>query len=486
MLTSSALSLARRIRSRELSSTEVVAAYIEAIRRLNPAINAVVHDRFDQALREAAMADALLSKSRGEELPPLLGVPCTIKEAFALEGMPNTSGLVSRKGLRAASDATAVARLRRAGAIPMGVTNVSELCMYMESDNLVYGRTNNPYDASRIAGGSSGGEGAIIGAGASPFGLGSDIGGSIRMPAFFNGVFGHKPTGGMVPGSGQFPMAHGAARRILTTGPLARSAEDLWPLLRILAGPDDIDTGCIPFPLPASPDVDFRRLRVLVVRGNGVVAVSDELLGAQERCADALARKGARVSTVSFPALRHSFEIWASLLSAAGGPSFASMMGGGTAISPGRELARWMARRSRHTFPAIGLALLEQVPALLPSHAARFLDLAARLRSEIVEAIGSHGVLLYPPYATTAPKHYVSLIPPFRWVYTAIFNALELPATQVPLGLDRAGLPLGVQVASVHGADAVTVGVACELERAFGGWVPPARQRQRGLAHQPS
>lgn len=481
MLTSSASSLARRIRSRELSSTEVVSAHIKAIRRLNPGINAVVHDRFDQALREAAAADERIDKGPEEDLPPLLGVPCTIKEAFALEGMPNTSGLVSRKGLRATGDATAVARLRRAGAIPMGVTNVSELCMYMESDNLVYGRTNNPYDPSRIAGGSSGGEGAIIGAGASPFGLGSDIGGSIRMPAFFNGVFGHKPTGGLVPGSGQFPMAHGAARRILTTGPLARSAEDLLPLLRILAGPDDIDTGCIPLALPSSPTVDFRRLRVLVVRGNDVVPVSDDLTGAQERCADALARRGARVSTRSFPALRHSFEIWAALLSAAGGPSFASMMGGGKPIPAWRELGRWLTRRSPHTLPAIGLALLEKLPPLLPSQAAKFLALAAKLRSEIVDAIGDHGVLLYPPYATTAPRHYVSLIPPFRWVYTAIFNALELPATQVPLGLDRAGLPLGVQVVSVHGGDALTIGVACELERVFGGWVPPARHRLHGI-----
>lgn len=481
MLTSSASSLARRIRSRKLSSAEAVCAHIEAIRRLNPALNAVVEDRFELAMREAAAADERVAREPAEALPPLLGVPCTIKEAFALEGMPNTSGLVSRKGLRAAHDATAVARLRRAGAIPMGVTNVSELCMYMESDNRVYGRTNNPYDLARIAGGSSGGEGAIIGAGASPFGLGSDIGGSIRMPSFFNGVFGHKPTGGLVPGSGQFPFAHGAARRILTTGPMARSAEDLLPLLRILAGPDDLDTGCLPFPLPRSCDVELRQLRVLVVRGNGVVPVSNELLDAQERCADALARRGARVSTATFPALRHSFEIWASLLSAAGGPSFASMMGGGTAISAWREIARWLAGRSHHTFPAIGLALLEQLPHLVPSHATRFLDEAARLRSEMVEAIGPHGVLLYPPYASTAPKHYVSLIPPFRWVYTAIFNALELPVTQVPLGLDRAGLPLGVQVASVHGADALTIGVACELERVFGGWVPPSPHRLHGI-----
>jgi fatty acid amide hydrolase 2 len=138
-------------------------------------------------------------------LPPLHGVPCTIKECFALVGHAADVGLPARVGLRPSADAPAVTRLRDAGAIPVGVTNVSELCMWMESFNRVYGRTNNPYDPSRIVGGSSGGEGAIVGSGASLFGLGSDVGGSIRMPAFFNGVFGHKCSAGLIPNSGQYP-----------------------------------------------------------------------------------------------------------------------------------------------------------------------------------------------------------------------------------------------------------------------------------------
>src|SRR5699024_2538512 len=138
------------------------------------------------------------------------------------EGMPNTAGVVSRVGLRATEDATSVARYRQAGAIPIGVTNTSEACMWMESNNKVYGRSNNPYDITRIVGGSSGGEGAIIGAGVVPFGLGSDVGGSIRMPAFFNGVFGHKASSGLIPNSGQFPPIEGEGLRYLSTGPLAR------------------------------------------------------------------------------------------------------------------------------------------------------------------------------------------------------------------------------------------------------------------------
>ena len=472
LLTLSATRLARMIRTREVSSREVVDAHIRRLEEVNPRINAVVAFRFDQARREAREADDRVVREDASSLPPLHGVPCTIKEAFPLEGMPNTSGLVSRTGLKATADAPAVSRLRKAGAIPLGVTNVSELCMWMESHNKVYGRTSNPYDHRRIAGGSSGGEGAIIGAGGSPFGLGSDVGGSIRMPAFFNGVFGHKPTGGLVPTTGQFPTAHNEARRYVTTGPLCRRAEDLFPLLRVLAGPDGHDP-CVDFPVLDPATAPVHRLTVLDVTGNGRVPVSDDLQEAQRRAGDALASAGARVRRVRIPRLEHSFEIWASMLAAAGGPSFAEWMGGGRAIRPGRELLRWAAGRSAHTFPAIGLALLEQVPKLIPTGAGRLVEEGHALRRELVERIGPQGVMLFPSYPSTAPLHGQPLLSPFSWVYTAVLNVMEVPSTQVPLGLDRQGLPLGVQVVAIHGNDHLCISVANELERAFGGWVPP-------------
>ena len=181
MLSASATELAAMVRDGKVSSRELVDAHIMQIERVNPTLNAVVAKRYEQARAEADQADAMRGKIAKSELPPFHGVPCTIKECFALEGMPNASGLVRRRGVIAYDDATTVARLRRAGAIPLGVTNTSELCLWMESNNYVYGRTNNPYDPTRTVGGSSGGEGAIVAAGASPFGLGSDIGGSIRM-----------------------------------------------------------------------------------------------------------------------------------------------------------------------------------------------------------------------------------------------------------------------------------------------------------------
>jgi fatty acid amide hydrolase 2 len=474
LLSLSGCELARLIRARALSSREVVEAHIARIAAVNPALNALVADRFSAARAEADLADALLARSSREELPPFLGVPCTVKEAIAVAGMPYTSGLVARRGRVAERDATGVARLRAAGAIPLGVTNISELCMWMESNNNVYGRARNPYDQRRIVGGSSGGEAAIVAACGAPFGFGADVGGSIRMPAFFNGVFGHKPTGGLVPVSGHFPMAHGEARRILTAGPLARRAEDLWPLLAVLAGPDGEDAGCVELPLGDPARVRIEELTVLDVADNGAIAVAPELRAAQARAAAALAALGARVESARLEGLRRSFAIWSARMAAAGGPSFGELLGEGRRISVLRHLLRWPFGRTPHTLPALGLAALEKLPALVPRLARRYLDEARVLADEVARLLGPRSVILYPPYPRPAPRHNRPLLAPLAWVYTAIWNALELPATQVPLGLDARGLPLGVQVVGGRGQDHVTIAVAVALERALGGWVPPA------------
>lgn len=474
LLTASATELARGIRAGEVSARAVVAAHIEHIERVDGSLNAVVEERFEAALKEADAADAALAAGAGD-LPPLHGVPCTIKESFAVPGMRQTSGLISRRDFIPTEEATAVTRLRRAGAIALATTNVSELCMWMETSNKLYGRTNNPYDPRHIVGGSSGGEGAIVGAGASPFGLGADIGGSIRMPAFFNGVFGHKPTGGVVPGSGQFPLAENDALRFLCTGPIARRAEDLMPLLRILAGPDGIDAGCREVTLGEPDGVAIAGLDVLDVRGNGFRRVSADLQDAQARAAGALGAGGANLKRARVETLKRSLDIWASMMADAADTTFAELLGDGTRISGGRELVRWAARRSQHTLPAIGLALLESGAALMPGRTQRFVAKGKELAAELEELIGPNGVMLYPSYTAPAPRHHVPLFPPFNWVYTAIFNVAELPVTQVPLGLNEAGLPVGVQVVSVRDNDHVTIAVARYLEKVFGGWVPPRR-----------
>lgn len=453
----------------EVTARRLVDAHIARIEAVNPRLNAVVVARFDAARAEADTADARRAAAApGEALPPLLGVPCTLKENFAFAGLPQTSGLVSRARRIAEADAPTVARLKAAGAIPLCTTNVPELCMWMETHNRLYGRTNNPYDPRRIVGGSSGGEGAIIGAGGAPFGLGADVGGSIRFPAFFNGVFGHKPTPGIVPNTGQMPEPKGAMNRNCVTGPLSRRASDLWPLLRILAGADGVDPECHG-QLPGDPaEVDLASLPVLSIVDDGRHRVSGDIRQAQACAAEWLGAQGAGLRHLQLASMRHAFEIWSTLMQAADPEAFAAQLGEGRPIGIGRELMKWAVRRSPHTLPALALAGAEKLP--MPRK--RYLRMAESLRAELLEAIGD-GVLLYPPYSTPAPRHNVPMLRVFHFAYCGLFNVLGFPSTAVPLGLNARGVPVGTQVIAAPGRDHVSVAVAEALERRFGGWVPP-------------
>ncbi|MCB9592685.1 MAG: amidase [Sandaracinaceae bacterium] len=480
-LLKSGIELAGLIKRGDTTSEKVVRRHIDRLREVNPVLNAVVRARVREALQEAKAADARLRDEGPDGLPPFHGVPCTIKESFQLEGMPQSAGLVSRRGQRSTEDAVTVRRMRQAGAIPIGVTNVSELLMWVESDNRVYGRSNNPYDPGRIVGGSSGGEGAAVGAAISPFGLGADIGGSIRGPAFFNGVFGHKPSAGLVPNTGQWPIAEGEALRYLSTGPLARRAEDLWPLLTTLAGPDGEDEACEARELGDPATVDVASLRVLNVADNGTTWVHRDLRRAQADAAAALTSRGADVEARAYPQLQRSLHYWGAGLSAAGGTPFGVLMGDGRRKPVLPELGRWLLRRSPHTFPAIGLAALERIPEMLPHRTSGLLHELDDLRQRLTDDLGDDGVMLFPSYSRPAPRHHGPLLRPFDFVYTAVINVLGFPATQVPLGLNAKGLPLGCQVVAAHGNDHLTIAVALELERAVGGWVPPRPRGRFGL-----
>ncbi|KAM9398815.1 fatty-acid amide hydrolase 2-A-like isoform 5-T6 [Salvelinus alpinus] len=386
-----AMRLARMIRRREVTSVEVVQTYIDRIQEINPLINAMVKDRFSLALQEAAQVDKLIEEETGgedvlEDRLPLLGVPFTVKEAFSLQGMPNSTGLVSRRGVISATDAPPVALLKRAGAIPLGVTNCSELCMWLESHNHLYGITNNPYDLERIPGGSSGGEGSILGGGGSVIGVGSDVGGSIRIPAFFNGIFGHKPTSGVVSNVGQFPPASGQQPGFLCTGPMCRYAQDLLPMLRVMGGAN-ADR------LSLSSEVDLKRLRFFSVPHDGgsplvspvdqqlvlaqrrvreggegdrrvplVSPVDQQLVLAQRRVVQRLeADLGVKVQQLKIPQLKYSFQIWSAMMGAPGKDgkqptSFAELMSDhGKKVWPLWEIAKWTVGLSKHTVAALVL-----------------------------------------------------------------------------------------------------------------------------------
>ncbi|KAM9128010.1 fatty-acid amide hydrolase 2 isoform 1-T1 [Pangshura tecta] len=484
LLLLSAGQLARRIRRREVKCTDVVQAYIKRIEEINPLVNAVVKVRFDAALQEAHHVDKLLSEGHEDEDSlqekfPFLGVPFTIKEAFALHGMPNTSGLVSRRNLISTSDALVVSRLKQAGAIPLGVTNCSELCMWYESSNNVYGRTNNPYDLQRIVGGSSGGEGCVLGAACSIIGVGSDIGGSIRMPAFFNGVFGHKPTTGVVPNEGQFPDALGVRTEFLCTGPMCRYAEDLEPMLRVMAGPGVRK-------LKLDEKVSLEKVKFYCMEHDGgsvfVSPVDREILQAQRKVVEHLETQcGVQVQYVTIHKMKYAFQIWSAMMSSRDSDGqkaqlFTDLLGDhGKPVWPLWELMKWFLGMSLHTIPAIALALTEKLMKLNPGGNAKLVSMGHSLRTEMMNLLGTDGMLLYPSHPIVAPKHYFPLGMPFNFAYTAVFNVLGLPVTQCPLGLSSEGLPLGIQVVAGPHNDHLTLAMARYLEKAFGGWVCPGK-----------
>ncbi|KAM9398811.1 fatty-acid amide hydrolase 2-A-like isoform 1-T1 [Salvelinus alpinus] len=506
-----AMRLARMIRRREVTSVEVVQTYIDRIQEINPLINAMVKDRFSLALQEAAQVDKLIEEETGgedvlEDRLPLLGVPFTVKEAFSLQGMPNSTGLVSRRGVISATDAPPVALLKRAGAIPLGVTNCSELCMWLESHNHLYGITNNPYDLERIPGGSSGGEGSILGGGGSVIGVGSDVGGSIRIPAFFNGIFGHKPTSGVVSNVGQFPPASGQQPGFLCTGPMCRYAQDLLPMLRVMGGAN-ADR------LSLSSEVDLKRLRFFSVPHDGgsplvspvdqqlvlaqrrvreggegdrrvplVSPVDQQLVLAQRRVVQRLeADLGVKVQQLKIPQLKYSFQIWSAMMGAPGKDgkqptSFAELMSDhGKKVWPLWEIAKWTVGLSKHTVAALelpsGLVLVEMFQRAQPTQF--ILQQKESLQKDLEELLGTDGVLLYPSHPHLAPKHHHPLFTPFNFSYTGIFNILGLPVTQCPLGLSEEGLPLGLQLVVGKQQDRLSLATAVFLEKTFGGWRDP-------------
>ena len=460
-LRASAAELAEAIATGRTTSREVVEAHIEQLQRAQRRTNAVVADRFERARAQADEADARVRA--GGALKPLHGVPCTIKECFALEGMPQTAGLVSRKDFRAGTNAPAVQRLIDAGAIPLAVTNTSELCMWWgASDNKLYGRSSSAYSRHRSSGGSSGGEGAAVGSGGSPFGLGSDIGGSIRIPAFFNGVFGHKPSPGLVPNDGQFPIATGGAARLLASGPIARRAEDLMPLVRILSGRED---------LPGPETVALDGLRVLGVESSSAVPVRADVRHAVRRAAAHMASAGAVVEEKRFGKLARSFELLMAGLST-DEAMFRELLGDGQARRARELWPEFLRGRSPHMFPSILIATLEKGRPLTERRTKSLVRMGEHLAEEMGEAIGD-GVLLYPTHPTVVPVHHRSLLRPWGCAYVGAFNVMGFPVTQVPMGLTSRGLPTGLQVAARPGNDHVAIAVALELERRFGGWLPP-------------
>ena len=459
--------LAEAIRRRQLSPLELTEAHIARMEAVNPHINALAARRFERALAEARQA----TENPPEKLPPLHGIPFTVKEFYQAEGLPWSGGVRRFKDRLATRDSTVVARMRKAGGILLGSSNAPEGGLWMETYNDVYGRTSNPWDSRRTCGGSSGGEGALVGSGASPVGLGSDIGGSIRIPAAFCGAFGHKPTPGRVPGTGHFPDNPGEVGKYLGFGPIGRSARDLALVLDVIAGPDGQDPFSTEMERIGEGRKDLKGLRVIALESNGRMRVDPEVRQAVRRAELALRNRGATIVEKEFPRLKKGGDIWSAALAGASGEPYEHHLTGGEKMQILRNFARLPRGNADHSFAALVLVGLERLLKIVPIFDVPALIAEGEaLQAELEEALGPDGVLLYPPYSGTAPRHRAAWLKPFDAECTSIFNILQLPVTVVPMGLDRQGLPLSVQVVGQRRNDALTLKVAEALEEDLSGF----------------
>jgi len=437
--------------ARQVSALDLADEAIARIEARDGAINAVVVRDFDRAREAARQADAALA--RGERRP-LLGLPMTVKESHDVAGLPTTWGFEWAKGYVAPADAVGVGRLKAAGAVILGKTNIPVGLGDWQSVNPIYGRTQNPYDLTRSPGGSSGGGAAALAAGMVPLEYGSDIGGSIRVPAAFCGVYGHKPSMDLIPGRGHAPAgAVGAPPPLAVVGPLARTAADLTLALDVLAGPDVALAKAYRLDLPAARHASLADFRVLVLAGHPSAALDSEIRLALEGLAASLERLGAKVQRTN-PALPDL---------AAQQEAYVALLGVALALrapeKPKTTAAEWV--------------------AMLDTQLAARRQWAALFETVDVVVAPAFGQVAFPHTADDQTQRMLeidgqptSYFAQLAWPGLATFP--DLPATAAPIGRTKAGLPIGVQIIGAFLEDRTTLAFAELLEREFGGFRAPA------------
>lgn len=426
----SATTLARRIRERELCSEEVVQAHLRRIEIVNPRLNAVVQLAGEQALENARMADAALA--HGQPIGALHGVPFTVKDWIDAAGLPCTGGDLAFSTRVPAEDATVVARMRQAGAILLGKTNVM-------IENPVYGRTNNPYNLAYSTTGSSSGEAALIAAGGSPLGLGSDSGGSIRQPAHACGIAGLKPTTGRIPLTGHFPFIGAMNDPRTTIGPMARFVEDLALVLPILSGMDWKDASVIPMPLADWRAVDVPTLRVAFYTHHAEAEPTPETAETCRQTAHILASLGARVEEALPPRIEEASHIT-------------------------RQYWQRPESASADEWVATG------EPRLSSLGVEQHLFDWDRFRRSLIHFMEQYDVILTPTAERPATAHNADA----GWIpYTLPYSLTGWPCVVVRAGTAPEGLPIGVQIVARPWRDDVALAVAQVIERSLGGWQPP-------------
>ncbi len=456
-----------QLRSSASTIAELAEAHIAQIERLNPQLNAFADFDAHRVRIEARRLDTI-KVSRGL----LHGLPVTVKSSIATAGLKCEIGSLLNKGDVPREDAVVVARLRAAGALILGTTNCPEFLMAYETENLLHGRTANPWDLERTPGGSSGGESAAIAAGMSAAGLGSDSGGSVRVPAHFTGICSLKPTPGRVPGAGHLPPCVGPFSVLGAIGPMARTIEDVTLLFRTLSGQDPHDPASPPVALRTHTLDDLRAHTIGVFEDDGLVPVTPETRAAVQSAAQALREAGFRVEPFRPSTLESLRKLWWKFFVQCGAMFYTP------AIASKRE------RLSPIFNEFLGIA--ESVPTLTATellNAWAELDL---LRAKTLEKISSHPVLLCPVASIPAWRHgerawtidnqpvaYLDAVRHAQW-----FNVLAAPAAVVPVDRSSQGLPIGVQIVARPFEDEIALGIAAIVDAAFG-YQPPPLARSR-------
>jgi Asp-tRNA(Asn)/Glu-tRNA(Gln) amidotransferase A subunit family amidase len=454
----------RLFREKQLSPVELVSAHLDRIQNLQPKLNAFVHLDAESALARARGAESSLS--RGEPAKPLTGIPLTIKSCIDVAGWPCPAGSLFRKDYVPAADAALVARLESAGAILLGNTNTPEFLMAYETDNLLNGKTSNPWNLDYSAGGSSGGEAAAIASGCSMGGVGSDGGGSIRTPAHFSGICGLKPTPGRVPATGHFPPATGAFSWLGVVGPMARTVADLRALFKVMAGPDPGEALSTPFSPSQISAKDLSGVRIGILEIPELGRATSETLFTIRRAVQHLCDLDYRVEPVSLKHLDRALELWWFFF----GPVIADgirqeVRGNEDSLSP--MLKDYLAVTAAE--PAVSLQSFQNACAERDNLRANLLrqlrDIPILLSPVSTAPAFLHGAGSYRP---GDPHNYRDTMRFCQWLNLAGFLGLSLP-----FGRSPEGLPINIQLIARPYEEELLLAVAESLEQARGPWQPP-------------
>ena len=453
----SAARLARSLRTREISSREIVDACLARIEQVNPEVNAVVQLVAERARSEADELDR--DAAQGRFRGPLHGVPITIKDSLDTEGVVTTGGTLGRRDYVPSRDAPVVARLRAAGAVLLGKTNTPELTLSGETNNLIYGRSCNPYDLQRSPGGSSGGSAAIIACAGSALELGSDTGGSIREPAHLCGIAGIKPTSGRTPRSGHIVPWGGVLDSLTQIGPMARSVEDLALALPIICGPDGEDPWAVPVAMGDPADIDLGRLRVAWYADNDIVSPDADIQRVVGDTAQALQDGVGLIENSLLPGMRELVELTTELRESSNAGVIQRLLERYGTTQAGPDLDGYLTQKSLAGADRVDPSLLEAIDAA---------------RSRALAFFENYDAILCPPSHALARPHRASHGDSFDdWSYMTIHNLLGWPGASVRAGTGAGDLPVGVQIVAAPWREDIVLALASKVESLMGGYQRP-------------